>query len=168
MFIGIVNADDTTTPIVTLVTPVNDSNLTSLPITFTYTAIDNETMNCSLILNDAVTQVDYTIINGTNTFSETSLSNGDYVWYTICVDTSWNVGNATSLSFNLNVPASNSVIDEDMLEGLPQVGTDTGTFLGNLAPGLGKFILIMGVFVGIVGILAGIISVIKTKINFKK
>jgi len=58
-----------------------------------------------------------------------------------------------------------AVLESDMLEGLPQVGSDTGTFLGNLAPGLGKFILIMGVFVGIVGIIAGIIYVIKNKVQ---
>jgi len=58
-----------------------------------------------------------------------------------------------------------AVLESDMLSGLPDVGTDTGTFLGNLAPGLGKFILIMGVFVGIVGIITAIIYIIKNKIK---
>jgi len=60
-----------------------------------------------------------------------------------------------------------AVIDSDMLEGLPNVGTDTGNFLGNLAPGLGKFMLIIAVFAGIAGIIFAIVYLVKKKISFK-
>lgn len=49
-----------------------------------------------------------------------------------------------------------AAIANDTLEGMPQVGSDIGDFLKNLAPGLGAFILILGVFLGIVAIVAGI------------
>ena len=58
-----------------------------------------------------------------------------------------------------------AVIESDMLSGLPAIGNDTGNFLGNLAPGLGKFILIMGVFVGIAGVITAIVYIIKNKIK---
>ena len=58
------------------------------------------------------------------------------------------------------------LIDNDTLEGLPQLGTDVGDFMGNLAPGLGKFILILGIFVGIVGILGAIFLIMK-KVTMK-
>lgn len=49
-----------------------------------------------------------------------------------------------------------AAIANDTLEGMPDVGSDLGDFLKNLAPGLGAFILILGVFIGIVAIVAGI------------
>lgn len=45
---------------------------------------------------------------------------------------------------------------EDTLGGLPNMGSDTGNFLSNLAPGIGIFILIISVFAGIVGIIGAI------------
>ena len=50
-----------------------------------------------------------------------------------------------------------AVIANDTLEGMPQLGTDLGDFLGNLGPGLGKFLLIMAVFVGIGSIITAIV-----------
>ena len=57
-----------------------------------------------------------------------------------------------------------SAIPNDTLEGLPQVGTDLGNFLANLAPGVGAFIIIMGVLGGIGAIIFAIVAVIKRKI----
>jgi uncharacterized oligopeptide transporter (OPT) family protein len=53
-----------------------------------------------------------------------------------------------------------AAIANDTLEGMPQVGSDIGDFLKNLAPGLGAFVLILGVFIGIVGIIAGVAMLI--------
>lgn len=58
-----------------------------------------------------------------------------------------------------------AVISNDTLEGLPAVGTQTGDFLGNLAPGLGKFLLIVGLFAGIVSVILAIVYVIRKKIK---
>ena len=54
-----------------------------------------------------------------------------------------------------------SVIDNDTLSGLPALGTDLGNFMGNLAPGLGKFIIVMAIFLGIGGLIAAVIVLVK-------
>lgn len=61
-----------------------------------------------------------------------------------------------------------SVLENDTLEGLPSMGTQLGEFMGNLAPGLGKFILILGIFVGIAAIILGIVVVIKKSTGHRK
>lgn len=53
----------------------------------------------------------------------------------------------------------------DDLRGLPQVGTDVGGFLTNLAPGVGAFILILMVFIGIVGIVSAITFIVRRKMS---
>jgi len=58
-----------------------------------------------------------------------------------------------------------SALDNDTLQGLPQMGSDLGDFLTNLAPGVGIFILLLGVFGGIAAIIYAIVVVVKRKIN---
>ena len=58
-----------------------------------------------------------------------------------------------------------AVIEADMLEGLPSIGNDTGNFLGNLAPGVGKFLLILAVFGGIAGIIGAVIYLVRKKMK---
>ena len=62
------------------------------------------------------------------------------------------------------VSAANAIAN-DTLQGLPQIGSDVGSFLTNLAPGVGAFIIIMGVFGGVAGIVYAIVGVVKSKIN---
>ena len=56
-----------------------------------------------------------------------------------------------------------AAIANDTLQGLPQVGTDLGSFLLNLAPGVGAFIIILGVFGGIGAIVYALVGVIKKR-----
>lgn len=58
-----------------------------------------------------------------------------------------------------------AVIPNDTLEGMPQMGSDLGNFLSNLAPGVGVFILLLGVFGGIASIVYAIVVVIKRKLH---
>jgi len=58
-----------------------------------------------------------------------------------------------------------AVIANDTLEGLPAIGTQIGSFLTNLAPGVGAFIIIIGVFGGVAAIVYAIVSVVKTKVR---
>ena len=58
-----------------------------------------------------------------------------------------------------------AAIANDTLEGLPEVGSDLGSFLSNLAPGVGTFIIILGVFGGVGAIVWAIVGVIKRKIQ---
>ena len=61
-----------------------------------------------------------------------------------------------------------SVIENNTLEGLPDVGTDLGDFLGKLAPGLGKFIIVLAIFIGIAGLIGAIIVVVKNTVSKRK
>jgi len=54
-------------------------------------------------------------------------------------------------------------IDADTIQGLPSIGSDVGSFLKNLAPGIGAFIIILGVFVAIGSIFFVIVFVVKSK-----
>ena len=49
--------------------------------------------------------------------------------------------------------------------GLTALGTDLGSFLTNIAPGVGLFVLLIGVFGGIAGIVYAIVSVIKSRVG---
>lgn len=60
-----------------------------------------------------------------------------------------------------------NAIANDTLQGLPQIGSDLGNFLSNLAPGVGTFLIIMGIFVGITGIIVAIVYVIKKKVQMR-
>ena len=54
---------------------------------------------------------------------------------------------------------------EDLLEGLPNIGSGTGGMLSNLAPGVGAFILILGIFAAITGLFYAVVTAIKGKIG---
>ena len=58
-----------------------------------------------------------------------------------------------------------SAIDNDTLSGLPQIGSDVGSFLKNLAPGVGAFIIILGVFGGVAAIIYAIVGIVKRKVQ---
>jgi len=51
---------------------------------------------------------------------------------------------------------------------LPQVGSDIGSFLSNLAPGVVAFVFILAIVGGIIGLFAAIVTVIKNSMNKKK
>lgn len=51
------------------------------------------------------------------------------------------------------------------MRGLPHLGTDTGDFLSNFAPGVGVFIIILGIFGGISAIVYGIVWAIRRKVG---
>ena len=58
-----------------------------------------------------------------------------------------------------------AMLANDTLQGLPDVGSDLGSFLTNLAPGVGIFILLLGIFGGIGALIYAIVRVVKRKIN---
>ena len=66
------------------------------------------------------------------------------------VQLTWNTGGA---------------LDGDVIEGLPNVGSDIGGFMKNLAPGVGAFIIILGVFGGVGMLIYGVVGMIKGKID---
>lgn len=50
---------------------------------------------------------------------------------------------------------------------LPQVGSDLGDFLTNLAPGVVGFVFVLAIIGGILGIFGGIVLVIKNSVAKK-
>ncbi len=56
---------------------------------------------------------------------------------------------------------------EDVLEGLPQIGSDVGSFLTNLAPGVGAFIIILAVFGGVGAMVYAIAGLVRKRIGEK-
>ena len=70
-------------------------------------------------------------------------------------------GNCTITSVTLNYDDYMS----DIVEGLPMTGTNVGSFLTNLAPGVGGFIIILGVFGGVGAIIYSLTSAINRRLN---
>lgn len=48
---------------------------------------------------------------------------------------------------------------------LPQVGSDIGSFLTNLAPGVVAFVFVLAVVGGIIGLLSAVIFVIRSSMS---
>lgn len=51
---------------------------------------------------------------------------------------------------------------------LPQVGSDIGSFMTNLAPGVVAFIFVLAIVGGIIGLFGAIIFVVKNAMSKKK
>lgn len=107
-------------------------------------------------------------LNPTNetTAVETSLGDVDGRYVKIGGNFSYygdSVSNCTISSMTLTYRGS----FEESLQGLPHVGTDVGSFLTNLAPGVGAFIIIMGVFGAVGMLLYALVSIVKRKVEEK-
>ena len=50
---------------------------------------------------------------------------------------------------------------------LPQVGSDIGSFLTNLTPGVVGFVFILAIVGGILAVIGGVVFVIKKAMNIK-
>lgn len=106
---GLSNSADMITPIVNLVSPVNNSELKSDYVLFNYTASDNKAiqLNCSLysdvdgtfeLLESQITA------NGTgDNFWASGVENGNYKWNVKCKDDR-NTGESETWNFRVNVP----------------------------------------------------------------
>ena len=92
---------DTTAPTVTLIAPLNRSNISSNSIDFNYSATDDTAVtNCTLFINNIVNR---SFLNNNN-FTSTAIGNGNHSWFVNCTDAVPNVG--FSGIFNLTVNAS--------------------------------------------------------------
>jgi hypothetical protein len=98
---------ESTPPEVNLLTPANDSTITSSnTVTFTYNVSDDVGISyCSLIMNDEVISTDYSIVNGaTNSFTE-DVNNDEYTWSVNCSD-GQNVAQSEEYLLTVNVRAA--------------------------------------------------------------
>ena len=53
------------------------------------------------------------------------------------------------------------ILENDALEGLSIYGTNIGDFLGNLAPGMAKFLFTLGIIVAVLSVIVGAILIAK-------
>ena len=114
----------------------------------TWTLNENTTISNRSLLN-VITD---NIIEGTTLFVTIKVSDG-YSWS--------NLANAScTYAFY-----SGSVIDYDLLQGLPSIGTNIGNFLKNFAPGIGTFLIIIAIFSGIAAIVYTVVYIIRNKIK---
>jgi len=85
-------------PTVELISPVNESTSTDDDVTFSYnvTSVINVS-SCDFILNGAVDSTDSSISKDTEqTFSKTSMDDGDYNWSISCTDSESNVNSSST------------------------------------------------------------------------
>ncbi|MDD9953412.1 MAG: hypothetical protein OXR66_03685 [Candidatus Woesearchaeota archaeon] len=93
--------NDTNAPIVSLISPQNDTTVGTSGVVFSYNVTDTSAIvSCDLLINGTVNQTDTTItVNTTETFA-LSMEDGNYTWQVICYDTS-NNGTSALHSFNV-------------------------------------------------------------------
>jgi len=101
---------DATYPGISLLSPSNASTQTSSSITFNYNATDNFNLtSCSLLFNGATDQTDTTITQGiSQSFTKSSIDNGDYTWGVNCLDIAGNQNTSTIYNITVSVSSSGS------------------------------------------------------------
>ena len=136
----------------------NAPNASNCSETFTLYYGDANTVSSSVSLGANAAN-----ISGTTASLDLSSIDTKWVkpsWSLVTLGENQTTVNCSFTSISLDYEAGMS----DIIEGLPNVGSDVGTFLKRLAPGVGAFIIILGVFGGIVGIVYAVVGVIKRKI----
>jgi hypothetical protein len=102
---------DNESPIITLITPTNNTEDTSSTAVFSYNVTDtlSGVSNCSLILNGDINQTNNTIIEGiTLNFTVNGLIVGQYNWSVNCTDNSSNFNTGTSPIYNYTIISDNT------------------------------------------------------------
>jgi len=98
---------DTTAPVITLISPNDSTSDTTDSYDFSFSVIDSSVISsCILIFDNSEIDSLSTVDNSgaTNTIHYSSISVGDYVWSVNCTDSESNTGN--SLSRDLTVSAA--------------------------------------------------------------
>ena len=95
---------DTTAPIVTLISPSNNTIYNSISVLYEYSVSDfaSDIKNCTLIINDRLNLTNTTVAEDTSQFFLViEQEDGNYNWSVNCTDTFNNTG--ASIKFNLSV-----------------------------------------------------------------
>ncbi|HLG25100.1 MAG TPA: DUF2341 domain-containing protein [Candidatus Nanoarchaeia archaeon] len=98
---------DRTPPNVTLLGPLNNSNLSVQNISFSFNATDNfaSQMLCNITINGIVNLSGILALNGSNTSVNISgFNTGAYNWSVICTDNATNAGLSNTFYFNVTPP----------------------------------------------------------------
>ena len=99
---------DSTSPQVTLIAPQNNTARTDNNLNFTYSVTDhNDVTNCTLVLNDQVYLINYSVEkNKVQNFS-LYLKSARYEWYINCSDNLSNIGQSELRLINISDPDLN-------------------------------------------------------------
>jgi hypothetical protein len=91
------------------------------------------------------------------------LDETDYYYQVQSCDNASACTNSTlaSVTTLANCDGASVSVDCDTLEGLPTAGSDLASFLTNLAPKLGSFVLIIGIFAAVVGLVVLVVVAFK-------
>ncbi len=122
---------DTTKPGISLLSPSNGSSQTSSSVTFSYNATDNFNLtSCTLIFNGGNDQTDSTITQGiSQSFTKSSISNGDYTWAVSCLDIASNQNTSLTYDIEINVasPSGSPGGDSSGSDGADSSGGSTSS-----------------------------------------
>lgn len=106
-FAGIYNITvlDNQSPIVTLISPANNSFLQINNITFNYNVTEHSRItNCSLLINNLVNATNSSAVEKAKTQNITQyLANANYNWTIRCLDFAGNAGNGTNFNLTVNL-----------------------------------------------------------------
>jgi len=110
----------TTPPIITLILPQDNGNITSSPVNFSFNLTSGiDITNCKLIIDKKVEKTIYNpIVNFTNTIKQI-IGNGTQEWKINCTDIAGNQGNSSERTFY-------AYIDNES-NNLPSVTNNSGT-----------------------------------------
>ena len=93
---------DTTTPVVTLLTPINDTMFDSAEVEFNYTVDDdNYIANCSLVINGSIVNTTSNIERQVNQSFIHTLTYGSFNWTINCTDLNNNQGTSVKRKFTI-------------------------------------------------------------------
>jgi len=104
-----------------------------------------------------------TLLNTNETSSVTDL--GDVTARFVMLESSFTYNASISNCSITGITLSYAGGIGENTEALPVMGTQIGTFLSNLAPGLGAFIIIIAILTGIAGIIGVVVLLIKSKVG---
>ncbi|MDO8554799.1 MAG: ice-binding family protein [Candidatus Micrarchaeota archaeon] len=111
---------DTIAPVVSLVSPVN--NTWAAP-TFTFNYTDASINSCSLLIGGVSSGTNSSVTNNTNTaISNTSISQGSNSWYVSCTDQASNVGNSSNMIILVD-----SIYPTSLINNINGLGSGNGT-----------------------------------------
>jgi len=106
--VTILLGEDTENPVVTLISPANEADLSTSQIDLVFNVTDNVAgnANCTLYLNNQINESMLAVINApTQNFSFANLADNHYEWYVNCSDGTNNTNSSNSSEFSIDTIA---------------------------------------------------------------
>jgi len=113
-----ITAADSANPVVTLISPPNDTESYATSLAFEYTVLDDSSVNCSFSLSGpSANTTNFLNMQANGSIISTSsleVSNGTYAWNVSCTDAFGNVENSETRS--LEILLSETIVEEQIDE----------------------------------------------------